>query len=188
MPISSTRTLKVDRLFNAAQRFAEISKDNPVKLFCLLYMLDIRHYRETGESCTGESYFAMADGPAPGSLRPLLAMRGLDLRQGISLLTDSPAEGEWRFDPHPYRKNALDIMRELENCYRSCQKRDLCLDDGHAWWRVYNKGVGAVIPYEMTLPPSRSVMVVEKNRSIPIIPSVAQAHQSIAPRLFSQFR
>ena len=30
--------------------------------------------------------------------------------------------------------------------------RDLTLDDDNAWWRVYNKrrGVGAVIPYEMT--------------------------------------
>ncbi|MFM8333900.1 MAG: hypothetical protein ACKN9T_19710 [Candidatus Methylumidiphilus sp.] len=148
------RTLDHERLVQAAHRFAEISRDNPVKLFSLLYMLDIRHFRLTGESCTGEVYYAMADGPAPGALRPLLVMRDMELDAAIGMLTATNTHGPWTFEAQAYGKRAIDIMQELETLYRHAALRDLRLNDANAWWRVYTKthGVGAVIPYEMTLP------------------------------------
>lgn len=180
-PQSST---DLERLVHAAHRFAKICRDNPVKLFNLLYMLDIRHYREAGQSCTGETYFAMADGPAPGTLRSLLVMRELDLDAAIGILTSTSSSGPWRFDPRPYCKNALDIMHELEASYYKATSRDLSLDDGNAWWRVYTKGkgVGAAIPYEMTLSPASNVIGVEKTIERKVFSSAILARQSLSPQ------
>jgi hypothetical protein len=142
-----------ERLINAAHRFAKISRHDPVKLFYLLYMLDIRLYREIGKICTGEFYYAMADGPAPGSLRPLLVMRDLDMHAAIGLLTSTDSRGPWYFDARAFCQSALENLHALETNYRDAHSRELRLDDGNAWWRVYNKsrGVGAIIPFEMTL-------------------------------------
>jgi hypothetical protein len=124
-----------------------------VKLFCLLYMLDIRFFRESWRSCTGEIYYAMADGPAPGTLRALLVMRHLDLDAGIGLLTMTDTQGPWPFDERYYSGRELEILGRLEESYANATSRELVLGDGHAWWKVYtnSRGVGAVIPYEMTL-------------------------------------
>ena len=141
------------RLINAAHRLAKISRHDPVKLFYLLYMLDVSFFRQAGASCTGEMYYAMADGPAPGSLRSLLVMRDLDIHAAIGVLTLSDSIGPWQFNPREYCKAGLELILKLENTYRESTSRDLSLDDNNAWWRVYNnsKGVGAIIPYEMTL-------------------------------------
>ncbi len=142
-----------ERLINAAHRFAKISEHDPMKVFSLLYMLDVRLYREVGKICTGEVYYAMADGPAPGSLRSLLVMRDLDIHSAIGVLTSTESLGPWRFDPKQYCQNALEIMHELESAYRYAASGDIILDDDNAWWRVYTKsrGVGAVIPFELTM-------------------------------------
>jgi len=147
-------TVEWERLVHAAHRLAKICRNNPVKLFALLYMLDIRFFRESGRSCTGETYYAMADGPAPGTLRPLLVMRDLELEAGISLLTSADANGSWPCDSRRYCQRGLAILRELETAYANASSRELSLGDANAWWRVYtrSRGVGAVIPYEMTLP------------------------------------
>lgn len=146
-------TIEKIRLVNAAHRFARISQGNPVRLFGLLYMLDIRFFREAGRSCTGEVYYAMADGPAPGTLRPLLVMRGMDLNVAIGVLTSTRAEGPWPFDPSAYCPRALGILDDLEGRHGGAASHDLSLGDANAWWRVYtqSKGIGAPIPYEMTL-------------------------------------
>jgi hypothetical protein len=147
------KTSERERLISAAHRLAKISQGNPVKLFSLLYMLDIRFFRDTGRSCTGETYYAMADGPAPGSLRPLLAMRDMGSNVGIGLLTETDTQGPWLFDSQPYCQHGLTILHELESSHRQTPLRDLSLDDANAWWRVYthSRGIGAIIPYEMTL-------------------------------------
>lgn len=142
-----------ERLVNAAHRFAKISEQDPMKVFSLLYLLDVRLYREIGKSCTGEVYYAMADGPAPGSLRSLLVMRDLDIHSAIGVLTSTDSLGPWLFDPKHYCQIGLEIMHDLESAYRSSSSGDIILDDDNAWWSVYNKsrGVGAVIPFEMTI-------------------------------------
>ena len=152
MQYNSQRNPNRERLVNAAHRFANISRNDPLKLFYLLYMLDVSFFRELGMSCTGESYYAMADGPAPGTLRTLLVMRDLDIHAAIGVLTSSDSIGPWFFDTRLYCQASLEIIHSLETKYRGATARDLTLDDDNAWWRVYNKrrGVGAVIPYEMT--------------------------------------
>jgi len=154
MQQKTPRTAEWERLIHAAHRFAKICRNNPVKLFALLYMLDIRFFREAGRSCTGETYYAMADGPAPGTLRALLVMRDLELDAAIGMLTSSDSCGPWPFDARQYCKRGLAILRELESTYADASSRDLSLGDANAWWRVYtrSRGVGAIIPYEMTLP------------------------------------
>lgn len=95
----------------------------------------------------------MADGPAPGSLRSLLVMRDLDIHAAVGVLTLSDSIGPWQFNPRVYCNTGMELILKLENTYREATSRDLSLDDNNAWWRVYNKskGVGAIIPYEMTL-------------------------------------
>ena len=148
MPHKTLKTPERERLVNAAHRFAKISRDDPLKLFHLLYMLDIKFFREMGKSCTGEVYFAMADGPAPGSLRSLLVMRDLNIHAAIGVLTATDSLGPWAFDPKPYCQCSLEIVHELEANYRNASSRELSLDDDNAWWRVYNnsRGVGAAAP------------------------------------------
>jgi hypothetical protein len=147
------KTVERERLVHAAHRLAKISRNSPVKLFALLYMLDIRFFRMVGRSCTGETYYAMADGPAPGALRNLLVMRDLGLDAGIGLLTATDSTGPWHFEPRHYCQRGLAILRELEHAYADAGPHELSLGDAHAWWRVYtrSRGVGAAIPYEMTL-------------------------------------
>lgn len=147
------RSAECERLVNAAHRLAKISQNNPVKLFRLLYLLDIKFFQEAGRSCTGETYYAMADGPAPGTLRSLLVMPDVGLDVGIGILTSTPAQGPWPFDPKPFCPSSLGILHKLETTHSKTAMRDLSLCDGNAWWRVYNRcrGVGAAIPYEMTL-------------------------------------
>ena len=147
------RNLDRDRLVNSAHRFAKISRNDPIKLFYLLYLLDVSFFRSVGISCTGEIYYAIADGPAPRSLRSLLVMRDLDIHAAIGVLTSTDSIGPWFFDPRLYCHTSLQIIHELEANYRDATSRDINLDDDNAWWRVYNKsrGVGAIIPYEMTL-------------------------------------
>ena len=153
-----------ERLIHAAHRFAKISSHDPVKVFCLLYMLDVRLFREAGKSCTGEVYYAMADGPAPGSLRSLLVMRDLDIHAAIGVLTSTASTGPWVFNPKQYCQTGLEIIHGLEASYRDATSRDIALDDDNAWWRVYNKsrGVGAIIPFEMTLGCTRHGHIPEK--------------------------
>lgn len=153
MPPKNCCSAEHERLVNAAHRFAKIAQDDPAKLFSLLYMLDIRLYRETGGSCTGETYYAMADGPAPGTLRPLLAMRDMDMHSAIGILTATDARGPWPFEAGHYCQRSLAILHELEAAHRKTSLRDLSLGDCNAWWRVYtnSRGVGAAIPYETTL-------------------------------------
>ena len=139
------------RLINASHRLAIISNQDPVKLFYLLYMLDIGHFREMGESCTGETYYAMANGPAPGTLRSLLVMRNLDIHAAIDVLTSSDSLGPWHFDANCFSQFALEILNDLIYNYREVGSKDISLDDNKAWWQVYNKGVGGIIPFELTL-------------------------------------
>lgn len=142
-----------DRLVHAAHRFAKISRNDPVKLFTLLYLMDIRLYRESGQCCTGEFYYAMADGPAPGSLRSLLVMRDWELDAAIAVLTSTDYGRSWAFNPKLFCQQSLDIMETLETAHGNNPAREIPLEDANAWWRVYTttRGVGAQIPYEMTL-------------------------------------
>jgi len=153
MPHKTQRNLDRDRLVTCAHRFAKISRNDPVKLFYLLYLLDVNFFRSVGISCTGEIYHAIADGPAPRSLRSLLVMRDLDIHAAIGVLTSTDSIGPWFFDPRIYCQTSLKIIHELEANYREATSREINLDDDNAWWRVYNKsrGVGAIIPFEMTL-------------------------------------
>ena len=165
MPHKTHRNLDRERLVNSAHRFAKISRNDPVKLFYLLYLLDISFFRLVGISCTGEAYHAIADGPAPRSLRSLLVMRDLDIHAAIGVLTSTDSIGPWFFDPRIYCHTSLKIIHELEANYREATSRDINLDDDNAWWRVYNKsrGVGAIIPYEMTLGCTHFDLAPEKN-------------------------
>lgn len=164
MQQKNQRNVDRERLVHAAHRFAKISRHDPVKLFSLLYMLDIKVFRESGASCTGEVYYAMADGPAPDSLRTLLVMRDFDMDAAIGVLTSTNSRGPWEFDPQSYCQRSLNILDQLETEFSKTPSSELKIDDDNAWWRAYNKsrGVGSIIPYEMTLGSNTFESTLEK--------------------------
>lgn len=155
-----------ERLVNAAHRLARISQDDPLKLFRLLYLLDVQRYRDTGQCCTGEAYYALADGPAPGTLRSALIMREMDLSRAIGILTATDSHLPWTFDARPFSSAELALLGELESRYGGTPAWQLALDDENAWWRVYNArgGVGAMIPYEMTLGGRKAGSISEQSQ------------------------
>jgi hypothetical protein len=58
-----------EKLINAILFFVEHTlHTGKTKLFKLLYLLDFEHYRETGRSVTGLSYYAWKLGPVPVAL------------------------------------------------------------------------------------------------------------------------
>ena len=154
-----------ERLVNAAHRLAQVSSGDPLKLFRLLYRLDVRHFQDSGRSCTGETYFALADGPAPGTLRSALMMRELDLDTAIAVLTATDYRAPWSFSARSFSAPDLALLEELETLYRDVPSCELMLEDAHAWWRVYNSrgGVGAPIPYDMTMGDSVSSSSVDQS-------------------------
>jgi len=165
MRANTQRTAERERLVNAAHRLAQLSQGDALKLFRLLYMLDVQHFRSAGRSCTGETYYALADGPAPGTLRPALIMRDLDLDTAIDVLTATQPRESWSFDPRYFNSRDLSILNEIENHCGGVPACQLRVEDANAWWRVYNTrgGVGAVIPYEMTLHSPGCGSVLEKS-------------------------
>ena len=169
MPQHVQTTAEHERLINAARRLAQVSSGDPLKLFRLLYRLDVQHFRDSGRSCTGETYYALADGPAPGGLRSALTMRDLDLDTAIGVLTATDSQRPWSFNARYFSSRDLALLDELETLYRDAPSWELALEDSHAWWRVYNSrgGVGAAIPYEMTVGESVTNSNPDKSREWP---------------------
>jgi len=69
MGTSSMRNVEREKLFEAAAYFVRHTKHcGLVKLFKLLYFLDMLNFRETGRKVTGLDYTALPYGPVPLSL------------------------------------------------------------------------------------------------------------------------
>jgi uncharacterized phage-associated protein len=91
-------TLERQKLFEAIGFFTQATKHcGLVKLFKLLYYLDMLHFRETGRPVTGLSYKALPYGPVPTSLYDEVQKPSADFSAAISVqsppgdVTDEPA-------------------------------------------------------------------------------------------------
>jgi hypothetical protein len=75
------------------------------------------------------------------------------------------------FNAGPYCQRSLSILSELENLHHKTHLRELRLGDANAWWRVYTKsrGIGAPIPYEMTLPRGDANLGKFFDRKLPVL-------------------
>ena len=77
-------TVEREKLLEAIVYFARNTKHvGVIKLFKLLYYLDMLHFRETGRSVTGMTYHALPYGPVPTELYKELNKPAADLARTI---------------------------------------------------------------------------------------------------------
>ena len=86
------RQLERKKLFEAIDYFLRNTKSpGLVKLFKLLYYLDMLHFRETGRSVTGLSYRALPYGPVPTQLYEEMRNPPDDMR-AVLVVTSPPVQ------------------------------------------------------------------------------------------------
>ncbi len=79
-------TFEREKLLEAIAYFATNTKHvGVIKLFKLLYYLDMLHFRETGRSVTGLTYHALSYGPVPTGLYNELNRPSADLARTIDV-------------------------------------------------------------------------------------------------------
>lgn len=153
-----------EKLLNAIIFFAADGSCAKTKLFKLLHLLDFKHYRETGRSVTGLSYYAWDNGPVPTALNKEFqpATRSVDFDEACEISVENGTQME-RFDLKPKAAFKEDIFtpRELRTMKKVKQEFgrlnaaeliDYCHRPGQPWTRVYkNERPSRPIPYELAL-------------------------------------
>src|SRR5690625_2433225 len=91
-----------EKLINAIIYFTRNTRHcYKTKLFKLLYFLDFEHYKDTGRSVTGLTYYAWEMGPVPRDLYHELKHPGDDLRDRIALEEKQLHDGKRMLDIQP---------------------------------------------------------------------------------------
>ncbi|MEX2716757.1 MAG: type II toxin-antitoxin system antitoxin SocA domain-containing protein [Candidatus Sigynarchaeota archaeon] len=120
--------LQREKLLNAMIFFTKNTRHcHKLKLFKLLFFLDVEVYRETGKTCTGLRYFAWPAGPVPNKLFDELKSPGPDLRAALSRHRE--------FDDSCFTARELVKMAQLADVYRDA--RGKAMTDVSLWHTVY---------------------------------------------------
>jgi uncharacterized phage-associated protein len=150
-------TLERQKLYEAIGYFTQSTKHcGLVKLFKLLYYLDMLHFRETGRSVTGLSYKALPYGPVPTDLYDQVKSPSADFSAHVTI-TSPPPGGE---SDEPARtiiktkkalgvkhltKRELRIASEVAEIFKEVNAKDIS-DVSHArngpWDKAKKKGAG----------------------------------------------
>ena len=154
-----------ERLINAIIYFAKNTNHCGItKLMKLLFLLDFEHFKLTGRSVTGQSYYAYPLGPVPGEIHTELSNDfGDDLALALQIVAE-PVGGYTRltvvpkhnFDESFFSKRELSILESTAAEYKDRTAKEM-VDVTHAengvWDRVYADGEGKFqhIPYELAL-------------------------------------
>jgi len=133
------------KLINAIVYFAKNTKFcGKTKLLKLLYLLDFRHFKQTGKSVTGLDYYAWDMGPVPSDLYSELTEDiKPDLRAAIKEL---PKEGfqkiipKKKFNDDYFSKREMKLFEDISYIFRDA-KADEMIESTH----LKNE------PWEMTL-------------------------------------
>lgn len=158
-----------EKLINAIIYFAENTKAcGKTKLFKLLYFLDFEHFRQTGRSVTGLSYFAWRMGPVPTALFDEIEVISPDMAEKIAFSSVPCRQGEMlkitplaKFDDSHFSKRELLILKQLSEEFCDTLADDM-IEKTHLkslpWSRVYEKEgrKQELIPYEYALSPHES--------------------------------
>jgi len=141
------------KLINAIVYFATQTKHcGKVKLFKLLYLLDFRHFRETGRSVTGMEYLAWKMGPVPLQLEQEWDSLEPDLAAAVDILPEEVIDyirekvtPRLQFDDSSFTKRELRLMEELATRYRDELTKPLVSlthDERGPWTRIWDEGRG----------------------------------------------
>lgn len=160
--------LERNRLINAILFFANQSPCcGKTKLFKLLFLLDTKHYAETGRSVTGYDYQAWEHGPVPTKLMDEWTEFKSDLASVVKIEHESFPNGNVRytiranegavFDDSNFTPRQLRIMNELIEQHANDtakQMVDLTHEPGGPWHTIWQSGAGNFmpIPFGLVLP------------------------------------
>lgn len=154
-----------EKLINAIIYFVKNTKRcGLTKLLKLLYFLDFIHFRETGRSVTGNSYFAWARGPVPADLwNEIHKSPGDDLQKAVLIIPPNKTEDEWQMQFKPkqkfnnsfFTKREMRIMEELAEIFLEAQANDMIEAThlkGQPWDVTFKKkGEKSEIDYRLAL-------------------------------------
>lgn len=145
------------------------------KLFKLLYLLDFRHFRETGRSVTGLEYRAWKHGPVPFALMQEWDQREPDLAAAIDVVPERVIDCDRLriapkvpFDASHFTKRELRLMQEIAERHRDDMTPPLVglkHEERGPWDKIWDGGHGndARIPYALAVPdddPNRETVLM----------------------------
>jgi len=157
-----------EKLIHAIIFFCQNTKHcHTLKLFKLLNLLDLEHYRQVGRTVTGLKYYAWKQGPVPAALWNEISKKPADdLRQAISIATkrDAVTNQVDRRDLRPkialnrklFTRREIGIMNRLSLLFDTSRGEDmseLSHMKGLPWLKVWagGAGEGREIPIELAL-------------------------------------
>lgn len=149
-----------ERLLHAALFFAQHTERlSAKKLFELLYLLDVRHFEQTGRTVTGSRYLAFDHGPVADEVAAELYSPHADmaalLRVDSGVVNQSerhnvrPADGA-SVDSDVFSPRQMSLLREIAAKWRTSAYQDIdvsMLDHG-AWRNAI--GAGRATPIDLS--------------------------------------
>jgi uncharacterized phage-associated protein len=179
-----------EKLIQAINYFAQNTRKlGKTKLFKLLHFLDFEHFRATGRSVTGMTYYAWPKGPVPvaledeiGSLQPDLAavvsLETIETKKGTMLAIKSRAE----FSSDHFSRREMSLLKSLAAEYYDADAESM-VEATHLenlpWHKVYvEQGrKQQEIPYDLAI----------RNDEVELVKQVAQDRKELLERLKVQF-
>ena len=157
-----------EKLENAMIYFARNTRHcHTLKMYKLLSFLDFEHYRQTGRSVTGLSYYAYPQGPVPAELDEQIK-RSVDEQDAFDALAVRELRSEYgdsfsrtflpktKFSDLYFTPREMAIMETLAFLFVDVDSKlisEYSHDPNLPWRKVYQKGEGKGrrIPYHLAL-------------------------------------
>lgn len=164
-----------EKLIAAIAYFAQNTQSCTItKLIKLLYFLDFEHFKQTGRSVTGLSYFAWKLGPVPTALyEELECSPAQDLSEYIKVEATTFAQYPANLikplsepDMRHFSKRETNLIKDLAEKYKNVTATEL-VKKTHAdtlpWHKVYiEEGKPQeLIPYEYIIDPINDAHILE---------------------------
>ena len=148
-------------------------KCGKTKLFKLLYFLDFEHFKLTGRSVTGSTYFAWPKGPVPVALYNELDAPPDDLSAAFAFGARDVKNGKMfaiepkiDFSDAHFSKRELGLLRQLANEYKDADAESM-VEATHLenlpWAKIYEEQgrKQAEIPYDLAVRPDEREFILE---------------------------
>ena len=151
-----------EKLINAIIFFSGHAECSKTKLLKLLYLVDFEHFRQTGRSVTGLTYYAWELGPVPTKLYAEFENPAADFSKAIALkaadFNGTPgivAVPKVAFNRGIFTPRELKVLDDVAKAYgRKTAKAlvDLTHRPGSPWEKIYSpEADNERIPYELAL-------------------------------------
>ncbi|MBV6341499.1 Panacea domain-containing protein [Candidatus Magnetobacterium casense] len=162
-----------EKLINAIVYFLTNTRNCGIAKLCkLLYYLDFLHFRETGRSVTGLSYYAWDFGPVPQELYMEVRNNPLpDLRESVYFAFNkgksfAPMRAGKSFDDKHFSKRELRILEDVAFIFKDTTAEDISEAShlpNHPWDEtIKTKGLKGEISYTLAIDESERSISLEE--------------------------